>query len=145
MILVDLHLVLVLSHHLLLLKKFLPIGNTAVTSFLSHFHPAASFLSPEAYTNFYSHNWYCLGQNLHFRVSATITSCFRLHLGSATLVAGPLPTSTSKYLFSPPARFFFAQWHLHTMWKRKVRMSSGKASQKCYSSGHDGFYKSRSP
>ena len=37
---VNLHLVLMLSHHLALLEKFLAIDNTAVPTFLFYFHPA---------------------------------------------------------------------------------------------------------
>ena len=71
------------------------------------FHPSA-LLSPlrEGIVGHGNHcsDHYCTSRlsnrhDLQFCVSATIASCFLLHLGSTILVAGPLPTITSKNSF----------------------------------------------
>ena len=116
----GLDLVSMFSHCLFLLDKILPTHNTAVSTFLFYFYPAEwGLLVIKVATQI------CLlntsfppmpvilrsnMQNLHFCVSATNASCFLLTLGSATLVAGPLPTNTSKYC----SQFLYSLLHYHT-------------------------------
>ena len=45
------------------------------------------------------------------------------------------PNNSFHFLQQPLSRS-----HLHTVWKRQVRMSSSKAAKESYSSGHDGLY-----
>ena len=49
--------------------------------------------------------------NLQDSVSATSASCFRLHLGSATLVAGPRPTNTSEYSLTAIREQYYREMH----------------------------------
>ena len=49
--------------------------------------------------------------NLQDSVSAASESCFRLHLGSATLVAGPRPTNTSEYSLTAIWEQYYREMH----------------------------------
>ena len=118
------YLVLMLPNNLLILDQLPPIYHAAVPAPLNHFHPDSSSIAQPG------HIFWIIGQarscvqknwpmpvtflntgNLQDSVSATSASCFRLHLGSATLVAGPRPTNTSEYSLTAIWEQYYREMH----------------------------------